>query len=90
MTNKSVFGGTDIWQKSEWVLALLGLISGCFAVSVVPFIRKDFGERYLGWLNLFFGYTVVRHFVLFAGLLGAFFISARRAHAAVLARFYRA
>jgi|GEM_PF-2288674 len=75
--SRSVFGGTDVWQKSEWVLAALGLVSGCFAVSVVPFIRKDFGERYLGWLNLFFGYTVMACFMstalLIAGLAGPFF-----------------
>jgi len=69
--SRSVFGGTDVWQKSEWVLALLGLVSGCFAVSVVPFIRKDFGERYLGWLNLFFGYSVVGNFLLLASILGS-------------------
>jgi hypothetical protein len=73
--SRSVFGGV-IWQQSEWVLALLSLISGCFAISIVPFVRKDFGERYLGWMNLFFGYTVVAVFTtvgtLFAGLAGPF------------------
>lgn len=75
--SRNVFGGTDAWQKSEWVLAALGLVSGCFAVSVAVFIRKDFGERYLGWLNLFFGYTVMACFMslslLVAGLAGPFF-----------------
>jgi hypothetical protein len=74
--SRSVFGSTDVWQKSEWALALLTLVSGCFAISIVPFIRKDFGERYLGWLNLFFGYTVVANFTFLgtflAGLAGAF------------------
>jgi hypothetical protein len=74
--SRSVFGSTDVWQKSEWALALLGLVTGCFAISIVPFIRKDFGERYLGWMNLFFGYTVVALFmsfgVLVGGLAGAF------------------
>lgn len=74
---RSVFGGAGgIWQKSEWMLALLSLITACFAVSIVPFVRKDFGERYLGWINLFFGYTVVANFTflgtVFAGLAGAF------------------
>jgi hypothetical protein len=69
--SRSVFGGTDVWQKSEWILALLGLVSSCFAVSVVPFIRKDFGERYLGWLNLFFGYSVVGNFMLLASIIGS-------------------
>jgi hypothetical protein len=73
---RSVFGSTDVWQKSEWALAFLSLVTGCFAISIVPFIRKDFGERYLGWLNLFFGYTVVANFTFLgtvvAGLAGAF------------------
>lgn len=67
---RSLFGGPGgIWQKSEWVLALLSFISGCFAVSIVPFVRKDFGERYLGWLNLFFGYSVVATFTLVGTLI---------------------
>ena len=74
--SRSVFGGTDVWQKSEWIMALLSFVSGCFAISIVPFIRKDFGERYLGWLNLFFGYTVVANFLflgsIVAGIGGAF------------------
>jgi hypothetical protein len=74
--SRSLFGGTDVWQKSEWMLALLSFVSSCFAISIVPFIRKDFGERYLGWLNLFFGYTVVANFLFLgtvvAGLGGAF------------------
>jgi hypothetical protein len=65
---KGLFGGTDPWRKSEWALGLLSLISSCFAVSVVPFIRKDMGERYFGWLNLFFGYTVVANFTFLGSL----------------------
>jgi len=68
---KSVFGNTDVWAKSEWALALLSMISGCFAISIVPFIRKDFGERYLGWLNLFFGYSVVAAFLIIATLIAS-------------------
>src|SRR5580698_1661881 len=67
--SKSLFGGASTWQKTEWILGLLSLVSGCFAISVVPFIRKDFGERYLGWLNLFFGYTVVANFMFLGTLL---------------------
>lgn len=67
--SKSVFGGTDLWRKSEWALGLISLITSCFAVSVVPFIRKDFGERYLGWLNLFFGYTIVANFTFLGGVI---------------------
>ena len=67
---RGVLGGTDIWKKSEWALALLSLISSCFAVSVIPFIRKDLGERYFGWLNLWFGYSVVAGFMFFGSLIG--------------------
>src|ERR1700684_4039501 len=62
--------GSEQWKMYEWALALLSLISGCFAISVVPFIRKDFGERYLGWINLFFGYTVVANFFFLGNLIG--------------------
>jgi hypothetical protein len=55
----------------EALLAIISLISGCFAISIVPFVRKDFGERYLSWLNLFFGYTVVANFT-FLGSMFAF------------------
>ena len=68
---KGMFGGTDPWVKAEWALGFLSLASGCFAISVVPFIRKDFGERYLGWLNLFFGYTVVANFTFLGALIGS-------------------
>jgi hypothetical protein len=69
--SKSVFGGTDVWQRSEWILALLSFVSSCFAISIVPFIRKDFGERYLGWLNLFFGYSVVANFTFLGSIVAA-------------------
>jgi hypothetical protein len=66
---RELLKGTEQWRMFETLLALLSLISGCFAISVVPFIRKDFGERYLGWLNLFFGYTVVANFMFLGTLL---------------------
>lgn len=58
----------DPWRKAEWALGLLSLISSCFAVSVVPFLRRDMGERYFGWLNLFFGYTVVANFTFLGSI----------------------
>ena len=67
--SRGVFGGTDIWRKYEWALGLLSLISSCFAVSVIPFLRKDMGERYFGWLNIFFGYTVVANFMFLGTIL---------------------
>jgi hypothetical protein len=65
---RGLLGGTDPWKKAEWALGLLSLLSSCFAVSVVAFIRKDMGERYFGWLNLFFGYTVVANFTFLGSL----------------------
>lgn len=59
---------TESWRVYEASLSIISLISGCFAISVVPFIRKDFGERYLSWLNLFFGYTVVANFTFLGSL----------------------
>jgi hypothetical protein len=67
---RSVFGGADIWRKYEWALGLLSLISSCFAISVAPFVRKDFGERYFGWINLFFGYSIMANFMFFSSLIG--------------------
>src|SRR5580658_8920153 len=61
--------GSEQWKMFEWALAILSLVSGCFAISVVPFIRRDFGERYLGWLNLFFGYTVVANFFFLGNVI---------------------
>jgi hypothetical protein len=67
---REILKGTDQWKMYEWALAFLSLVSGCFSISVVPFIRKDFGERYLGWLNLFFGYTVVANFFFLGNMIG--------------------
>lgn len=71
---RELLKGTESWRMYEALLAIISLISGCFAISVVPFIRKDFGERYLSWLNLFFGYTVVANFTF----LGSMFASLAR------------
>ncbi len=67
---RELLKGTEQWRTFEVLLAIISLISGCFAVSVVPFIRKDFGERYLSWLNLFFGYTVVANFTFLGSMFG--------------------
>lgn len=59
---------TETWRMYEFLLAVISLIAGCFAVSVVVFTRKDFGERYLSWLNLSFGYTIVANFTFLGSL----------------------
>ncbi len=46
------------------------LITGIFSVTVVPFIRKDMGERYLSWLNLYFGYSFLGIYILVGGAGG--------------------
>ena len=61
-------------------------LSSCFAVSVVPFMRRDMGERYFGWINLFFGYTIVANFTFLGSWLLPRIIAADDA---VLARLYR-
>jgi len=47
------------WRQFQWVLALIQLLSNMFTMSAVVFTRRDFGERYLSPVNLFFGYSVV-------------------------------
>ena len=63
-TGRKIALAFEPWQYLEAVAMILYWITGWFVVSVVVFFRKDFGERYLSWLNLFFGYLVVG---LFAG-----------------------
>jgi len=60
----------DVFRKFEWFFTLLVFFSSWFTVSVVGFLRKDFGERYFGPINLFFGYTVVANFAFVGGVLG--------------------
>ena len=67
--SRELLKGTEQWRMFELFLSILSLVTGCFAISVVPFIRKDFGERYLGWLNLFFGYTVVANFTFLGSMI---------------------
>src|SRR4051812_6827156 len=66
---RGLLGNTDPWKKTEWELGFLSLISSAFALSVVPFIRRDMGERYFGWINLFFGYTIVANFTFLGSWL---------------------
>lgn len=66
----SIFRVFNPWRQAEWILALLILVSSCFTVSVVPFLRRDFGERYFGWINLFFGYTVIANFAFLGNIIG--------------------
>jgi len=69
---RSVFGSTDFWKKNEWALAVALLISGFFTATIVPFTRKDFGERYLGWLNIYFGYSLMTAYIIGGNMVSAF------------------
>ena len=56
---------TDAGKLVFGLLGLLHWILGWFVMSVVVFLRINFGERYLGWINILFGMTAVG---LFTGL----------------------
>ena len=62
--------GFNPWKQFRWIVALSCLVSGCFAVSTVGFLRKDFGERYFGTINLLFGYTIVANFAFLGNFIG--------------------
>ena len=51
------------------ILMLLHWILGWFVMSVVVFLRRQFGERYLSWLNILFGMTAIGFFTGFGNLL---------------------
>ncbi len=84
---RELFKQTEAWRMYEFLLAILSLITGCFAISVAVFIRKDFGERYLSWLNLSFGYSVVANFYFFGGLVG---MLTRRGGSSLMGLFFLA
>ena len=53
------------------VLMLIHFVLSWFVMSVVVFLRKDYGSRYLSWINILFGMFAVS---LFTGL-GNWFLS---------------
>lgn len=52
----------DGYQKLVSILMLMHFVASWFVMSVVVFLRRDFGERYLSWVNLLFGYMIVAFF----------------------------
>ena len=56
---KNLLAGTNWFQHVQFFFLFFYWIAGWFAMSTVVFLRKDFGERYLSWFNLYAGYTVV-------------------------------
>lgn len=65
-----LFQGFDQWKMFKWLLGFGALLSSCFTVSVVGFLRKDMGERYYNSINLFFGYTIVANFAFLGNVIG--------------------
>jgi len=61
--------GLDPWKKLEVFAVLVNFVAACFSLSSVVFVRRDFGERYLGWINLAFAYTVPVNFAVFGNLV---------------------
>jgi hypothetical protein len=45
--------------------ALFYWIAGWFAISISVFLRRNFGERYLSWINLYCGYSLMATFAFF-------------------------
>ena len=56
---KLVFG---LMMLMHWIL-------GWFVMSVVVFLRRNYGERYLSWINILFGMTAVGLFTGFGNLI---------------------
>src|ERR1039457_1624984 len=52
----------------ELIVSVVLFVCSWFVLSVVPFLRRNFGERFLSWGNLWFGYTAVATFMF----IGAF------------------
>lgn len=49
----------DAFAAAASIMYLLYWFLGWFVMSVVVFLRRGFGERYLSWLNLYFGYSII-------------------------------
>lgn len=62
---QNLLAGANWFLFLQAILSFVYWVAGWFSMSVVVFLRKDFGERYLSWLNLFAAYSVVW---LFAGI----------------------
>lgn len=101
-TGRKIAMSFEPWQQLEALAMILYWVCGWFVMSVVVFFRKDFGERYLSWINLFFGYIVVGLFTGSAlslwnasngspvsAIMGAFylaFVAASIAHRVAISR----
>ena len=86
-SQQNLLAGTNWYHYLRFLFMLLYWVAGWFTVSVVVFLRRDFGERYLSWPNLYAGYSVVFLFAFvgnaafaavsqtgFSGLMIAFYL----------------
>ena len=62
----------DVWKTGEGLMVFAAFIASWFALSTAVFMRRDFGERYLGWINLAFAYTAVVNFAFLGNLINGF------------------
>ena len=53
---------TDAGKTIFGIMMLIHWVLGWFVMSVVVFLRRDFGERYLSWVNILFGMTAIGFF----------------------------
>lgn len=66
-------GKFESWRTAQGILTLLAFISSLGALSVAVFLRRNFGARYLGWVNLALTHVALFNFALFGNVIGSFF-----------------
>ena len=69
---QNLMAGFFMWEYLKFFLFLIYWISGFFTMSVVVFLRRDFGERYLSWLNLYAAWTTVIMGIVWSAFLSSF------------------
>lgn len=86
---KNLLAALDAWQYLKVLGVFFYWIAGWFAISINVFLRRDFGERYLSWINLYCGYTVMATVVFWGdGMLGLFGIGTSGSGGTVLLTMY--
>lgn len=76
---------STLYREVQFFVAAVLFVLGWFVMSVVVFLRKDFGRNYVSWINLFFGYTAIGTFATWGNfhtlnkqpsvLIGLFYLS---------------
>ncbi len=62
---KNLLAALDAWQLLKNLVIIVYWIAGWFTMSITVFLRRNFGERYLSWPNLYCGYSVMSMVVFF-------------------------